>query len=99
MTVDARAMGEALRARFSSSDAGATGCAAPGLSQVDLSCSALVSFFLSLPHWGFVKRSRVSPGIAPGVSRAGVAELVDAPDLGSGAFGVGVRVPSPAPFI
>ena len=28
---------------------------------------------------------------------AGVAELVDAPDLGSGAFGVGVRVPSPAP--
>lgn len=29
---------------------------------------------------------------------AGVAELVDAPDLGSGAFGVGVRVPSPAPL-
>ncbi len=28
---------------------------------------------------------------------AGVAELVDAPDLGSGAFGVGVQVPSPAP--
>ena len=28
---------------------------------------------------------------------AGVAELVDAPDLGSGAYGVGVRVPSPAP--
>ena len=30
-------------------------------------------------------------------SVAGVAELVDAPDLGSGAYGVGVRVPSPAP--
>ena len=30
--------------------------------------------------------------------RAGVAELVDAPDLGSGAYGVGVRVPSPAPY-
>jgi hypothetical protein len=29
---------------------------------------------------------------------AGVAELVDAPDLGSGAYGVGVRVPSPAPL-
>ena len=29
---------------------------------------------------------------------AGVAELADAPDLGSGAFGVGVRLPSPAPF-
>ena len=27
---------------------------------------------------------------------AGVAELADAPDLGSGAFGVGVRLPSPA---
>ena len=30
---------------------------------------------------------------------AGVAKLADAPDLGSGAFGVGVRVPSPAPYI
>lgn len=30
---------------------------------------------------------------------AGVAELADAPDLGSGAFGVGVRVPSPAPLV
>ena len=29
---------------------------------------------------------------------AGVAKLVDAPDLGSGAFGVRVRVPSPAPL-
>jgi hypothetical protein len=29
---------------------------------------------------------------------AGVAKLVDAPDLGSGAFGVGVQVPPPAPF-
>ena len=29
---------------------------------------------------------------------AGVAELVDAPDLGSDAYGVGVRVPSPAPL-
>ena|GEM_PF-6836610 len=28
---------------------------------------------------------------------AGVAELADAPDLGSGAFGVGVQVPPPAP--
>ena len=28
---------------------------------------------------------------------AGVAKLVDAPDLGSGAFGVGVQVPPPAP--
>ena len=28
---------------------------------------------------------------------AGVAKLVDAPDLGSGAFGVRVRVSSPAP--
>ncbi|CAI8990840.1 hypothetical protein EMIT079MI2_930001 [Bacillus sp. IT-79MI2] len=25
-----------------------------------------------------------------------MAELADAPDLGSGAFGVGVRLPSPA---
>lgn len=32
------------------------------------------------------------------IFNAGVAELVDAPDLGSGAFGVGVRVPSPAPL-
>ncbi len=30
---------------------------------------------------------------------AGVAELVDAPDLGSGAKSVGVRVPSPAPVL
>lgn len=29
---------------------------------------------------------------------AGVAKLVDALDLGSSAFGMGVRVPSPAPF-
>ena len=29
---------------------------------------------------------------------AGVAELADAPDLGSGAIGVGVQVPSPAPI-
>ena len=29
---------------------------------------------------------------------AGVAELADALDLGSSAFGVGVRLPSPAPF-
>ena len=42
---------------------------------------------LSPPRGGF--------GIQP--LTAGVAELVDAPDLGSGAFGVGVRVPSPAP--
>ena len=34
----------------------------------------------------------------PQEKRAGVAELVDAPDLGSGAYGVGVRVPSPAPL-
>ena len=31
------------------------------------------------------------------VSVAGVAELADAPDLGSGGFTVGVQVPSPAP--
>lgn len=30
--------------------------------------------------------------------QVGVAKLADAPDLGSGAFGVGVRVPSPAPY-
>jgi hypothetical protein len=30
---------------------------------------------------------------------AGVAELADALDLGSSAFGVGVRLPSPAPKI
>ena len=30
---------------------------------------------------------------------AGVAELADAPDLGSGAIGVGVQVPSPAPIL
>ena len=30
---------------------------------------------------------------------AGVAKLVDAPDLGSGAYGVRVRVSSPAPFL
>jgi hypothetical protein len=29
---------------------------------------------------------------------AGVAELADALDLGSSAFGVGVRLPSPAPI-
>ncbi len=29
---------------------------------------------------------------------AGVAELADALDLGSSAFGVGVQVPPPAPF-
>ena len=29
---------------------------------------------------------------------AGVAELADALDLGSSAFGVGVRLPSPAPL-
>ena len=44
----------------------------------------------------------VSDGLAgqadPETARAGVAELVDAPDLGSGAYGVGVRVPSPAPL-
>ena len=28
-----------------------------------------------------------------------MAKLADAPDLGSGAFGVGVRVPSPAPLV
>ena len=28
---------------------------------------------------------------------AGVAKLVDAPDLGSDAYGVGVQVPPPAP--
>lgn len=33
------------------------------------------------------------------VGNAGVAKLADAPDLGSGAFGVGVRVPSPAPLV
>ena len=33
------------------------------------------------------------------VGNAGVAKLADAPDLGSGAFGVGVRVPSPAPIV
>src|SRR5690606_10198375 len=32
------------------------------------------------------------------LSRAGVAELEDALDLGSSAFGVGVRVPPPAPI-
>ena len=31
------------------------------------------------------------------ISYAGVAELADAPDLGSGVFDVGVQVPSPAP--
>ena len=31
------------------------------------------------------------------ISVAGVAELADAPDLGSGGFTVGVQVPSPAP--
>ncbi len=30
---------------------------------------------------------------------AGVAELADAPDLGSGVFDVGVQVPSPAPSL
>ena len=32
-------------------------------------------------------------------SFAGVAELADALDLGSSAFGVGVRLPSSAPFL
>ena len=31
--------------------------------------------------------------------RASVAELADAPDLGSGGFTVGVQVPSLAPFL
>ena len=35
------------------------------------------------------------PGEPP---NAGVAELADALDLGSSAYGVGVRLPSPAPF-
>ena len=38
------------------------------------------------------------PQSNPRSKRAGVAELVDAPDLGSGAYGVGARVPSPAPL-
>ncbi len=42
-------------------------------------------------------RSHNLVGFANQRADAGVAELVDAPDLGSGAFGVGVRVPSPAP--
>jgi hypothetical protein len=33
------------------------------------------------------------------VACAGVAELADALDLGSSAFGVGVQVPPPAPYI
>ena len=33
-----------------------------------------------------------------GANKAGVAKLVDAPDLGSGAFGVGVQVPPSAPY-
>ena len=37
-------------------------------------------------------------GFAKPCGVVGVAELVDAPDLGSGAYGVGVRVPSPAPL-
>ena len=46
------------------------------------------------------QKALISNDLAAGWSccSAGVAELVDAPDLGSGAFGVGVRVPSPAPF-
>ena len=31
------------------------------------------------------------------ITVAGVAELADAPDLGSGGYTVGVQVPSPAP--
>jgi hypothetical protein len=34
---------------------------------------------------------------SPLIKYAGVAELADALDLGSSAFGVGVRLPSPAP--
>ena len=34
-----------------------------------------------------------------GSTTAGVAKLVDALDLGSSASGMGVRVPSPAPFV
>ena len=33
------------------------------------------------------------------ISRAGVAELADALDLGSSALGMGVQVSSPAPFL
>ena len=55
------------------------------------------AFFVSPVRMWFV-----SDGLAGAVlfaaAHAGVAELVDAPDLGSGAFGVGVRVPSPAPL-
>ena len=52
------------------------------------------AFLLSQPDQRFAKGGfrTVDP------VDAGVAELVDAPDLGSGAYGVGVRVPSPAPF-
>lgn len=46
------------------------------------------------------QKALISNDLAAGWSccSAGVAELVDAPDLGSGAYGVGVRVPSPAPL-
>ncbi len=40
------------------------------------------------------------PSLALTVSQAGMAELADAPDLGSGVYqDVGVRVPSPAPRV
>jgi hypothetical protein len=40
----------------------------------------------------------VRVGRCQAIQNAGVAELADAPDLGSGALMLGVQVPSPAPF-
>lgn len=47
---------------------------------------------------GGVKQAPASVSGTTVCMDAGVAELVDAPDLGSGAKSVGVRVPSPAPI-
>ena len=57
------------------------------------------SIFYSHPVLSFARYGLVVSFVRFGETRrAGVAELVDAPDLGSGAYGVGVRVPSPAPI-
>ena len=60
----------------------------------------MVAIVQLVEHWIVIPGVKgSSPFSHPIHFSAGVAELVDAPDLGSGAYGVRVRVPSPAPFM
>ena len=59
----------------------------------------MVAIVQLVEHWIVIPGVKgSSPFSHPIHFSAGVAELVDAPDLGSGAYGVRVRVPSPAPY-